>query len=92
MKQLTHGAPLNQPRGFAVAPKNFGPLSNTLLISNNTNTGTINGFNLTTGKFVGTIMNASNKPIEINQLWGIEFGGGTTNNGKIRPHSRRRVR
>ncbi len=82
VKQLTHGAPLNQPWGFAVAPKNFGPLSNTLLISNNTNTGTINGFNLTTGKFVGTIMNASNKPIEINQLWGIEFGGGTTNNGK----------
>jgi uncharacterized protein (TIGR03118 family) len=82
LKRLTHGAPLNQPWGFAVAPKNFGPLSNALLISNNTNTGTINGFNPTTGKFVGTIKNTAGKPITINQLWGINFGGGTANNGK----------
>jgi uncharacterized protein (TIGR03118 family) len=82
LKRFAHGTPLNQPWGFAVAPKNFGPLSNTLLISNNTNTGTINGFDLKTGKFVGTIMDATNKPIKINQLWGIEFGGGTVSNGK----------
>jgi uncharacterized protein (TIGR03118 family) len=82
VKQLTHGGPLNQPWGFAVAPKNFGPLSNALLISNNTNTGTINGFNLKTGKFVGTVKNSAGKPIKINQLWGIEFGGGSANNGK----------
>ena len=82
VKRFAHGKPLNQPWGFAVAPKNFGPLSNTLLISNNTNTGTINGFNLTTGKFVGTIMNSANKPIKINQLWALEFGGGTAANGK----------
>src|SRR5580692_9966627 len=82
VKRFTSGKPLNQPWGFAIAPKNFGPLSNTLLISNNTNTGTINGFNLSTGKFVGTVMNSSNKPIEINQLWAIEFGGGSASNGK----------
>jgi uncharacterized protein (TIGR03118 family) len=82
IRRLTHGAPLNQPWGFAVAPKNFGPLSNTLLISNNTNAGTINGFDLTTGKFVGTVKNSAHKPITIDQLWGIEFGGGTANNGK----------
>ncbi len=81
VKTLIKGAPLNQPWGFAVAPANFGPLSNTLLISNNTNTGTINGFNPTTGAFVGTITNAAKKPIHINQLWGIEFGGGTSSNG-----------
>lgn len=80
IKRLAHGAPLNQPWGFAVAPTNFGPLSNTLLISNNTNTGTINGFNLTTGKFVGTVKNAAHKPITIGQLWGIEFGGGGPDN------------
>src|SRR6202163_1738835 len=62
VKTLISGAPLNQPWGFAVAPANFGPLSNTLLISNNTNTGTINGFNLTTGAFVGTIVNSLGKP------------------------------
>jgi uncharacterized protein (TIGR03118 family) len=81
VKTLISGAPLNQPWGFAVAPSNFGPLSNTLLISNNTNTGTINGFNLTTGAFVGTVVNALGKTIKINQLWGIEFGGGTASNG-----------
>ncbi len=81
VKTLIKGKPLNQPWGFAVAPPNFGPLSNALLISNNTNTGTINGFNPTTGAFVGTITNAAKKPIHINQLWGIEFGGGTSSNG-----------
>ncbi len=82
VRTLAQGAPLNQPWGFAVAPKNFGPLSNTLLVSNNTNSGTINAFNLETGQFVGTIKDASGKNIVIDQLWGIEFGGGTANNGK----------
>ncbi len=81
LKRLAQGFPLNQPWGFAVAPRNFGPLSNTLLVSNNTNTGTINAFNSVTGQFVGTIRDDNNKPIEINQLWGIEFGGGTAKNG-----------
>ena len=76
-----HGAPLNQPWGFAMAPSNFGPLSNTLLVSNNTNTGTINAFNPQTGAFVGTIKNVSGQPIQIDQLWAIDFGGDTANNG-----------
>jgi uncharacterized protein (TIGR03118 family) len=82
VKRFAQGKPLNQPWGFAVAPKNFGPLSGTLLISNNTNTGTINGFDLKTGKLVGTITDSTNKPIKINQLWAIEFGGGSAANGK----------
>jgi uncharacterized protein (TIGR03118 family) len=81
VKTLAQGGPLNQPWGFAVAPPNFGPLSNTLLVSNNTNSGTISGFNLQTGKFVGKITDTNGKDIEINQLWGIGFGGGTANNG-----------
>ena len=82
VKHLIKGSPLNQPWGIAMAPANFGPLSNTLLISNNINNkGTINGFNPTTGAFVGTVSNAEGNPIFIDQLWGILFGGGTTNNG-----------
>jgi len=81
LKRLAQGSPLNQPWGFAVAPKNFGPLSNTLLISNNTNTGTINAFNSVTGQFVGTVSDTNGKPIRINQLWGIDFGGGTAADG-----------
>jgi uncharacterized protein (TIGR03118 family) len=46
VRQLINGQPLAQPWGFAVAPRNFGPLSNTLLISNNTNNGEIHAFNI----------------------------------------------
>lgn len=81
VKTLIQGAPLNQPWGMAVAPGNFGPLSNTLLVVNNINAGIINGFDLSTGALVGTIKNKAGKPIKINQLWGIEFGGGTAANG-----------
>jgi len=78
---LIQGTPLNQPWGIAAAPRNFGPLSNTLLISNNTNEGTINGFDSVTGKFVGTIRDSAGKAVRIDQLWGIEFGGGSPSNG-----------
>ena len=82
VKRFAHGSPLNQPWGMAVAPKNFGSLSGLLLVSNNTSAGTINAFNLTTGKFVGTVKTSSGKAIVIPGLWGIEFGGGSTLNGK----------
>jgi uncharacterized protein (TIGR03118 family) len=82
VKTLIKGLPLNQPWGIALAPSNFGPLSNTLLISNNaTPNGTINGFNPTNGNFMGTIRDQFGFPIFLSNLWGIEFGGGTTNNG-----------
>jgi uncharacterized protein (TIGR03118 family) len=83
LKQVATGAPLNQPWGVAIAPRNFGSLSNTLLVSNNTNGGTINAFNAITGQFVGTVKDTSGKPIVINQLWGIMFGGGASSNGAL---------
>jgi uncharacterized protein (TIGR03118 family) len=75
------GKPLNQPWGMALAPKNFGPLSNTLLVTNNVTNGTINGFSTKTGALVGTVTSSANKPISINGLWGIVFGGGSSANG-----------
>lgn len=80
-RHFTHGNPLNQPWGFAIAPKNFGPLSGTLLITNNATVGNINGYDLKTGKLVGTMMGTNGKAVNINGIWGIEFGGGTTANG-----------
>jgi uncharacterized protein (TIGR03118 family) len=77
VKTLVQGAPLNQPWGIALAPSNFGVLSNTLLIGNKVaKSGTINGFDPSTGAFVGTIRNKLGNPIKIDELWGIEFGGG----------------
>lgn len=81
VKRLISGAPLNQPWGFAAAPSGFGPLSNTLLVSNNTDTGTINAFNAITGDFVGTVSDTTGKPIVIDQLWAIDFGDGLGANG-----------
>ena len=81
VKTLIKGLPLNQPWGITLAPSNFGPLSNTLLVSNNANEGTINGFNPTTGKFVATIRDQFGRKIALVNLWGIAFGGGATNNG-----------
>ena len=78
VKRFAQAGPLNQPWGFAVAPNNFGTLSNTLLITNNLNkSGVINAFNTATGAFVGTVKDTTGKAIEIDQLWGIEFGGGS---------------
>jgi len=78
---LIQGLPLNQPWGIALAPSNFGPLSNTLLVSNNSSDGTINAFDPKTGKSVGTIRDQHGEKITFNQPWAIVFGGGTTNNG-----------
>lgn len=83
VKRLTDSGWLNQPWGLTVAPNNFGPLSNALLVSNNLNkVGVINGFNITTGQYLGTVKDANGQAIDIDQLWGIEFGGGTSNNGQ----------
>jgi uncharacterized protein (TIGR03118 family) len=81
VKTLIKGPLLNQAWGVALAPSNFGPLSNTLLVSNNSVDGTINGFNAKTGEFVGTIRDQFGRQIVLNNLWGVAFGGGTTNNG-----------
>lgn len=81
-RHLTHGEPLNQPWGFAIAPGNFGPLSGALLITNNATVGNINAFDRETGTHVGTMKGTDGKPVNINGIWGIEFGGGSTNNGE----------
>lgn len=81
LKQLTTAKELNQPWGLAIAPSNFGPLSNTLLVGNNVAAGVINAFNAVTGQFVGTLTDVNGEDIRINQLWGIEFGGGASANG-----------
>ncbi|MGA8730013.1 MAG: TIGR03118 family protein [Terracidiphilus sp.] len=83
VKTLIQGDRLNQAWGVAAAPPNFGPLSNTLLVSNNSVHGTINAFDPITGRFVGTIRDEHGNKIVLNNLWGVAFGGGTTANGAL---------
>jgi uncharacterized protein (TIGR03118 family) len=83
VKRFSSDSHLNQPWGLALAPKNFGPFSTALLVSNNLPNGVINAFNATTGKFLGTLRDSSGKALKIEQVWGLEFGGGTTANGAV---------
>ncbi|HEY4902593.1 MAG TPA: TIGR03118 family protein [Candidatus Sulfotelmatobacter sp.] len=82
LKRFTQAGHLNQPWGMAVAPSNFGPFSGALLITNNSSGGIINGFDLKTGKLISAIKDSSGNAIHLNGIWGIEFGGGSANNGK----------
>jgi uncharacterized protein (TIGR03118 family) len=73
---------LSDPWAIALAPKNFGPLSNDLLVGNVFD-GLINAFNITTSPAVnvGTLNLNGGGRFSIPGLWGIQFGLGNTNNG-----------
>jgi len=75
--------PLHSPWGIAKAPADFGPMSNAILISNNTSLGRVNAFDASSGTFLGPLRDQSGKAIQINELWGIAFGhdGGAPNGG-----------
>jgi uncharacterized protein (TIGR03118 family) len=73
--------PLNSPWGVAQAPANFGRMSKAILISNNTPQGRINAFNPETGEFLGPLRDDTGRPIQIDQLWAIQFGQGAAANG-----------
>jgi uncharacterized protein (TIGR03118 family) len=76
---------LNSPWGVALAPQNFGALAGALLIGN-FGDGHINGYDPTTGKFIGTMHHAQTtkglqgKVLAIDGLWSLRVGG--ANNGK----------
>ena len=71
-----HGleGPLHSPWGIAQAPSDFGPMSNAILISNNTPRGRINAFDPNTGAFLGPLRDAHNEAIEIDNVWALQFG------------------
>ena len=68
--------PLHSPWGVALAPGDFGPMSNALLITNNTPHGRINAFDPKSGAFLGPLRDESGKAIEIDDIWAIQFGQG----------------
>jgi uncharacterized protein (TIGR03118 family) len=71
-----HG-PLHSPWGLAQAPADFGPMRNAILVSNNIPRGRINAFDPTSGAFLGPLRDASGKPIEIDNVWALQFGQDT---------------
>jgi uncharacterized protein (TIGR03118 family) len=78
----SHGA-LNAPWGLAWAPADFGRFSNDLLVAN-FGDGKVNAYRLDDSHWRpdGQLKDAHRKPIVIDGLWAIEFGGGAPKNGQ----------
>jgi len=66
---------LNSPWGLEIAPEFFGDYSFALLVGN-FGDGKINAFDTQTGAYLGTLADASGKPIALEGLWGLQFGNG----------------
>ena len=75
LQRLIKGNHLNAPWGLALAPGNFGPFSNALIVGNFGN-GHLQAFDPDSGRFLGELGDADRKPIVIDGLWGIIFGNG----------------
>jgi uncharacterized protein (TIGR03118 family) len=79
--RIQHGSWFNAPWGVALAPGDFGKFSHRLLMGN-FGDGTINAFNLVTGKHEGMMLaDTTGQALVIEGLWGLSFGGDSTNNG-----------
>ncbi len=68
---------LNSPWGMTVAPAGFGPFAGDLLVGN-FGDGRIHAFDPTTGHLDGTLRDGSGQPLQIDGLWGLLPGNGTT--------------
>jgi uncharacterized protein (TIGR03118 family) len=81
LKHFAANGPLHSPWGIALAPADFGPMSNAILISNNIPRGRINAFDPNTGQFLGALRDANNKTIEVDDIWALQFGHDNAANG-----------
>src|SRR6266581_2980381 len=83
IQRVASAGELNSPWGLALAPLGFGRFSGDLLVGN-FGDGRIHAFDPTTltldGEFeaVGLLHSAAGRPIQIDRLWALQFGHGTT--------------
>jgi uncharacterized protein (TIGR03118 family) len=82
VKHLIAGGALNAPWGLALAPADFGTLSNQLLVGN-FGDGAINAYDPVSGAFAGTVSDSGAHAIATPGLWGIAFGNDADN----QPHN-----
>jgi uncharacterized protein (TIGR03118 family) len=75
---VSPGGALNAPWGLALAPANLGTLSNALLVGN-FGDGKINGYDPTSGQWIGAIIDSTGAAFVSPGLWGIAFGNGAAN-------------
>src|SRR6266699_5249614 len=83
IQRVASAGELNSPWGLALAPEDFGRFSGDLLVGN-FGDGRIHAFDPTTltldGEFeaVGLLHSPAGRPIQIDGLWALQFGHGTT--------------
>jgi len=79
--RLQHGSWFNAPWGVALAPGDFGKFSHRLLVGN-FGDGTIQAFNIASGRHEDQMLDDSGQVLMIDGLWAISFGGvNPANNG-----------
>jgi uncharacterized protein (TIGR03118 family) len=83
---LTHlvadGGSLNAPWGMALAPADFGTFSSALLVGN-FGDGTIQGYDASSGRYLGRLTDGGGTPFAAEGLWGLGFGNDAAN----QPHA-----
>lgn len=75
LQSFEHRLELNAPWGMAIAPANFGAMSNRLLVAN-FGDGEILAYDLTTGRYIDQLRDPAGKPIQCDGIWGLTFGNG----------------
>jgi uncharacterized protein (TIGR03118 family) len=80
LRRLQHGKYLNAPWGVAESPADFGVFSHRLLIGN-FGDGTINVFDIVSGRFEGKLLDHHGEAISIDGLWALGFGNGGSAGG-----------
>lgn len=76
-KRLVSNGVLNSPWGMALAPSDFGALSNKLLVGDFRD-GYIHVFDPDSGKPLGQVVDENGEPLQVDMLWSLTFG---TDNG-----------
>ena len=74
-RRLVSGGVLDEPWGMVVAPHTWGKFADALLVGNEAG-GQINAFDPHSGRFLGTVRDASGQQIGEDGLWGMAFGNG----------------
>jgi len=75
--RLVSDGALNAPWGLAIAPAGFGAASGALLVGN-FGDGRINAYDPATGAWMATLRKRNGHAVQIDGLWALMFGNGTT--------------
>lgn len=76
VQRMQHNLFMNAPWGLVQAPASFSGFANDLLIGQ-FGSGAITAYNLSTGVWIGNVLNVNNLPLQIDGLWALAFGNGS---------------